>query len=274
MLAGLAVCILVAGFAATALVVFAPGYGIDEAQLDPGYSSSVRSAEVDRNVARLYWNYLSALARGDLGVSASFNEPVSSLMADRAGVTWRNVGIGLSLAWTAALGFSLCGLLPWGRRLRPAAVVSGSLLLCVPSALVALAAVLLKLGAAPAIATVVFPRLYRYTDNLLQSCAGRTHVLAARARGVRPLRLISSHIVRSALPEIAALAGVSINIALGASIPIEVLSDNPGIGQLAWRGALSRDLQLVAGSTLLIAFVTMTANRLSTLIVTLTRRPA
>jgi peptide/nickel transport system permease protein len=265
-------CILIAGFAATALVVFSPGYGIDETLLDPRYSSALDPQVQDRDAGRLYWEYLVALSRGDLGVSSSFNEPVSVLLAGRIGVTARNVGLGLLLAWAGALLLSVCGLLPWGRRLRPTAVATGSFLLCIPSALIALIAVLLNLSAAPAIAAVVLPRVHRYTDNLLQAAAGRAHVVAARARGVHLWRLISSHVIRTAFPEIAALAGVSMNIALGACIPMEVLADDPGVGQLAWRGALSRDVQLVAGATLLIAIVTMTANRISMTAVTLARR--
>jgi peptide/nickel transport system permease protein len=272
-IAGLAGCVLIAGFAATALVVFSPGYGIDEAQLDPRYSHTLSGTTYERDAGGLYWKYLVGLSRGDLGISSSFNEPVARLLTGRVEVTARNVFVGLVMAWIAALSLSIWSLLPWGRALRTPAVVSGSVMLCIPSALVALAAVLLNLSAAPAIAAVVFPRVHRYTDNLLQAAVNRTHVLAARARGVPPLRIVANHILRTSFPEIVALAGVSVNIALGASIPMEVLSDDPGVGQLAWRGALSRDVQLAAGATLAISLVTMTANRLSTLLVTTIRRP-
>jgi peptide/nickel transport system permease protein len=228
---------------------------------------------VERNAGRLYWKYLAGLSHGDLGVSSAFNEPVSKLLAGRVEVTARNIGLGLLLAWIAALAVSVSGLRPWGQRLRPAAVTTGSFMLCVPSGLMALAAVLLNFSAAPAIAAIVFPRVHRYLDNLFQAAACRPHVLGAHARGLPPLTVVFNHIVRSALPEVVALAGVSVNIALGACIPMEVLSDNPGVGQLAWRGAISRDVQLVAGATLVISLVTMTAHRVSALIVSAMRRP-
>jgi ABC-type dipeptide/oligopeptide/nickel transport system permease component len=49
-------------------------------------------------------------------------------------------------------------------------------------------------------------------------------------------------------------------MALAASIPVEVLCDLPGIGQLAWKAALSRDLALLVDLTMLVTLVTLVAN--------------
>jgi ABC-type dipeptide/oligopeptide/nickel transport system permease component len=47
---------------------------------------------------------------------------------------------------------------------------------------------------------------------------------------------------------------VSFAIAFGAAIPIEALCDSPGLGQLAWQAALSRDLPLIVNVTLVVCF--------------------
>jgi peptide/nickel transport system permease protein len=47
---------------------------------------------------------------------------------------------------------------------------------------------------------------------------------------------------------------------MGAAIPIEVICDSPGIGQLAWQAALSRDLPLLVNMTLFVTLVTLAAN--------------
>jgi ABC-type dipeptide/oligopeptide/nickel transport system permease component len=60
-----------------------------------------------------------------------------------------------------------------------------------------------------------------------------------------------------------ALAGVSITLALSASIPVEALTDSAGIGQLAWKAALGRDLPVLVTITLLLTAVTMAANLFS-----------
>jgi ABC-type dipeptide/oligopeptide/nickel transport system permease component len=57
-----------------------------------------------------------------------------------------------------------------------------------------------------------------------------------------------------------ALAGITVSIALGASIPVEALCGLPGIGQLAWQAALSRDLPLLVNLTVLVTLVTLLAN--------------
>jgi peptide/nickel transport system permease protein len=60
-----------------------------------------------------------------------------------------------------------------------------------------------------------------------------------------------------------ALGGVSVALAFGASIPVEALADSPGVGQLAWRAALGRDIPLLVSITLLLTAVTTAANLLS-----------
>jgi peptide/nickel transport system permease protein len=57
-----------------------------------------------------------------------------------------------------------------------------------------------------------------------------------------------------------ALAGITVSIALGASIPVESLCGLPGVGQLAWQAALSRDLPLLVNLTVLVTLVTLLAN--------------
>ena len=57
-----------------------------------------------------------------------------------------------------------------------------------------------------------------------------------------------------------ALAGITVSIAIGATIPVEALCGLPGIGQLAWQAALSRDLPLLVNLTMIVTLVTLLAN--------------
>jgi peptide/nickel transport system permease protein len=86
------------------------------------------------------------------------------------------------------------------------------------------------------------------------------HITAARARGLGELRILARHALPVAGPQMIALAGVTISIALGAAIPVESLCGLPGIGQLAWQAALSRDLPLLVNLTVLVTLVTLLAN--------------
>ena len=65
------------------------------------------------------------------------------------------------------------------------------------------------------------------------------------------------HILPVAGPQLLALAGVSVSLAFAATIPVEVLCDLPGIGQLAWKAALSRDLVLLVNLTMIVTLITL-----------------
>ncbi len=262
--------VLLGGLLGATLVRLGPGFGVDEREMDNRLNAQSQQAiraehAAENNVAIFYWRYLTGLARGDLGFSRSLNRPVSELLRERLPLTLVSlvygvlggVGIGLGLAlitvaWRAP-----------GSNLVPA-VLSG-LCLAIPAAVIAL--VFLWMGAAGrwAIALVVFPHVYRYAKNLLVSAYQSPHVLAAQAKGLSGLRVLLAHIILPAAPQLAALAGISVTLAFGASIPIEVVTDTAGIGQLAWRAALERDLPLLVNITILIALMTMVVNSLADL---------
>jgi ABC-type dipeptide/oligopeptide/nickel transport system permease component len=48
---------------------------------------------------------------------------------------------------------------------------------------------------------------------------------------------------------------------------MEVILDTPGIGQLAWQAALSRDMTLLVALTLLFTLFIVTANTLSEVLI-------
>jgi peptide/nickel transport system permease protein len=68
-----------------------------------------------------------------------------------------------------------------------------------------------------------------------------------------------------AAPPLLALLGVSFAISFGAAIPIEALCDSPGLGQLAWQAALSRDLPLIVNVTLVVSLIMLAANSIADL---------
>jgi len=266
------ITVLLGGLLGAALLRFAPGFGVDEQELDTRLSGDTIRAlrdshAAERNVLVFYARYLSGLFRGDLGVSRSLQRPVAELLTERIPVTLRLVGFGLLIGWLLGLALAL----PGGISGKPAydllpGFLSGSLL-SLPSALVALLFLLIG-GLGPlAIALVIAPKVYRYSRNLLAQTSAMPHVLAAKAKGLKRARILLWHVLPIAAPQIVALAGVSVSIAFGASIPTEVICDFPGIGQLAWQAALARDLPLLVNLTVLVTVVTLVANSASDLAV-------
>jgi peptide/nickel transport system permease protein len=247
------------------LLRFAPGYGVEERELDPRWSA--RSVETLRQkqlhqegLGSFYIHYLSALARGDLGESDSLKRPVRELLRQRLPVTGNSVIRGLGIAWLAAGLLASLGLASRGWLYEASGTAFSSLLLSLPSAVVAMLAVHLRTPAFCAISVVVFPRLYRYIRSLLVRSYDQPHVLAARARGLGSGAIFWRHVLPVAAPPLLALFGVSFAIAFGAAIPIEALCDSPGMGQLAWHAALSRDLPLIVNVTLIVCLVMLATN--------------
>lgn len=256
---------LLGGFLSAALVRLAPGFDSDEARLDPHLSSqSIHSLHQQRleesNVFRFYFHSLQRAFHGDLGTSISLHQPVTTLLRDRVPLTLRLVGIGLLMSWAAVMALALST--AWLRTLACdllATVVTG-LLLCVPAAVLALLSVLWNLPGALAIGLIIFPRDYRYARNLLAKAYSLPHIVTARAKGLSELRILFWHVVPVAGPQLLALAGVSVSLAIGAAIPVEALCGLAGIGQLAWQAALARDLPLLMIITVLVTLVTLLAN--------------
>jgi peptide/nickel transport system permease protein len=257
--------VLLGGLLSTALMRLAPGFDVDEAQLDPHLNSAsvqaLRQTRLEQhNIFRFYLHSLQRAVHGDLGTSLSLGQPVSTLLRERAPLTLRLVGIGLLLSWTMAMAMALTA-----ACLRVAAydalttVVSGTFL-CIPAAVLALLSVLWNVPGALAIGLIVFPRVYRYARNLLSKAYSLPHIITARAKGLSELRILFWHVVPVVGPQLLAVAGVSVSIAVGAAIPVEALCGLAGVGQLAWQAALARDLPLLTNLTILVTLVTLLAN--------------
>jgi peptide/nickel transport system permease protein len=256
---------LLGGLLSATLVRFAPGYGVDERELDPRLSQAsveaVRSARrIDSGLLSYYGHYLSGAVHGDLGTSQWLARPVFSLIQERVPVTARSVLLGILVAWVAALATSLAGLFSQGFLLDMSGTAASGLLIALPTGVVAMFAVYLRAPVFIAIAVVTFPKLFRYLHNLLGHAYAQPYVLAARTRGIGRARIIFRHVLPLTAPALFALVGVSLSMAFGAAIPIEALCDSPGVGQLAWQAALNRDLPLIMNLTLLITLITVAVN--------------
>jgi peptide/nickel transport system permease protein len=256
---------LLGGLLAATLVRLAPGFDTDEAALDPHLSSqsiqALRHARTEQhNVFRFYLHSLQQALHGDLGASVSLKQPVRTLLRDRTPLTLRLVSLGLLMGWAAVMALALTA--AWLRvsAYDLLATALTGLLLCVPAAVLALLSVFWNIPGALAIALIIFPRDYRYARNLLDKAYSLPHIITARAKGLSELRILFWHVVPVVGPQLLALAGVSVSLAIGAAIPVEALCGLAGVGQLAWQAALARDLPLLMNITVLVTLVTLLAN--------------
>lgn len=261
---------LLGGLLGATLVRLGPGFGVDERELNNRLNAESQQAiraerAADSNIALFYLRYLSGLLHGDFGFSTTLNRPVAELLKERLPFTLGSLAYGV--VGGLSIGLILALATVWwrapGADLLPAAL--SGLCLALPAAMIALIFLWMGAGGRWAIALVVFPHVYRYAKNLLVATYQAPHVLAAEAKGLTRTRVLFAHVFTPAAPQLAALAGISVSLAFGASIPIEVICDAPGIGQLAWKAALGRDLPLLVNITVLVALLTLAVNSLADL---------
>jgi peptide/nickel transport system permease protein len=254
------------GLFVIALVRLAPGYGIDEREMDLRFNAE--SIEKLRGTpvpfGRALKSHVGRMLRGEWGTSETFGIPVDQLLAERWTTTLASVVFGLVLAWIFALLWA-----GFGTVYRPLDWSGSALsisLLSFPSGLLA---ILLFLAGAPVsagIAIAVFPQIHRYVRQLANDALDQPCIFAAAARGVGRLALIVRHVRSLIFPQLLALIGSSAATAVSAAIPMEALCGSPGLGQLAWRAAMGRDLALLLPLVLCMTAVIQLASVASELV--------
>ncbi len=251
--------LLCATFGTVMLMRLAPGYFANEREMDArfGAAALMKSAGEEQRQASLlhvWTDLLGGILHGDLGVSRQYQVPVRELLLPRLRLTGKLIAVtvcgGSLSAFLAAL---------WCSGLRSTAAQRSitlltALLICVPvSALATFCLLNGRGGPAIVLSAIIAARDFRFFSRLLRRARTAPHLAFARACGVRPVRLIMRHLLLPMRRELAALFIMSCVIALSAVIPVEVIFDVPGTGQLAWNAAMNRDLPVLFAITLLLA---------------------
>jgi peptide/nickel transport system permease protein len=264
----LPVLFLLAGFCGASLLRLAPGFDVDERELDVRLSAESiarlrESRAANRNVFTYYARFLGGVFTGDLGVSRTLERPVTELLSERLPVTVRLLWYGILSSWMAGFGAALAAVRWPGIVADAAGTTASCVLLSLPAGLIAILFLYWRGPLPLALGLLLFPRIFTYARNVLENARAMPHVIQAHARGVGAAAILFRHLVLVAFPQLGALAAISVSVALGAAIPLEALCDQPGIGQLAWQAALARDLPLLVGLTLVMALVVMSVNTIS-----------
>lgn len=251
--------LVVVGLFGWLLVRLAPGFGVDEREIDSRFTAESIAGLQAAKAPVSPLTYARQFLRGEFGTSETFGGiPVAQLIRERWSLTAGSVGVALAAAW--ALSIAWAGLAALGRPMDWFGSVFSFGLLALPSGLVAVAIFLAGAPVAVGIAAAVFPVAFRYTRQLVLDAMAQPCVFAAAARGVSRASVLVRHARALAAPQIVSLLGASAAIAVGAAIPMEAICDSPGLGQLAWKAALARDLPTLMPLILLIAAVIQVAN--------------
>ena len=265
------------------LVRLAPGGPFDgERRLPPEVEANLRAAyDLDQPVVVQYGRYLANLARGDLGPSFRHKDfSVNDLIGMGLPIS---VGVGLAaLALALALGVvggTFAALARDGPRDR-LLVLGATLGLALPPIIVAPVLVgvfAVSLGWFPAggYATAkhfVLPAItlslpyaaafMRLTRGSVAEVLERPHVMTATAKGLGAFRLVTRHVLPSALLPVVSFLGPAAATLLAGSMVIEEVFSLPGLGRYFVQGALNRDYTLVTGAVIVYAALVLAFNLL------------
>ena len=227
----------------------------------------------DRPIAVQYADWLWNAARGNFGRSYNLRQPVADVILQRLPVTM--------LLGACAISFALLLSIPLGvlAAVKPNSIFDRTALTlavigqAMPTFWFALT-LILWLGVTwrllpitgqdswanyvmPSIALgyYVTPAVMRLTRAGMLEVLSSDYIRTARAKGLRPMRVLFKHALRNAIIPVVALAAVQFGFMLGGSIVIETIFQINGLGYLAWELIQRKDLPMMQAIVLVLSII-------------------
>ncbi len=241
---------------------------------------------LDRSLFQQYLDYLGALLRGDLGTSYLQFKPVWDVIGEQLGATLALTIAAILLSWIIMVAWVT---LTAGRgpRLRAFGSAADTFTAGLPQYWLGILLLLVfafHLGWFPVMGGSGFGALLLPALTLAIPLAGfmgqavRTEfertleqpfVLSARMRGMGDLEIRLGHVLRHASIPAVTLTGWALGATISGAVIVESVFSRPGIGKTLIDAVSSRDLPVVTGVVVLVAFIYVVANLLVDLLYTL-----
>ena len=245
--------------------------------------------DLDKPLGEQYLDYLSNLARGDLGWSIYYNAPVAGVILGR--LKWTALLMGTATAIYVTLGILLGAISAWHRGSK----TDTGLLIAVFStgswppfflAMLLIIFLSVKLGAFPVggaqsptaiqsggweqvadvlhhlflpVLSLVLTHLsgvYFLMRNSMLGVLGEDYIQTARAKGLRERSLLLRHALPNALLPIVTMIAMRLGFMIMGTMFVEVVFAYPGMGTMVYEACVARDYPLLQGAFLLMmAFV-------------------
>lgn len=272
---GVLVCmtVLVVSFALTR-VAGDPALAVAGPQATAQDVAAIRAAYgLDRPLPEQFFAWVGAVARGDLGRSYLFREPVANLIRARLPITLTLGLVGLGFALLIALPLGIVAALREGTAVDRLVMLVALLGQAMPSFWLALLLIIglgLRLQWLPisglddwtgyilpglVLAFSAIPALMRLTRSGMVDAMRSDYIRTARAKGLSRASIVLKHAARNAAMPVVAIAAVQLGFMLGGSIVIESVFSLPGIGYLAWESISKNDFPVVQAVVLLLAVI-------------------
>ncbi|MDT0144528.1 ABC transporter permease [Microbacterium sp. PRC9] len=229
-----------------------------------------------------YWNWLVDAVHGDLGTSVINGQPVSSLIADRIGLTISLIVGAVVLAAVVGVLLGVFSALRggWAGKLVDVIALLG---LAIPGfwfglVLVALFAVTWQIfpatGYTPPTESVTewlrslvlpwitlgipaaAPVAKQTRDGMLASL-GKDYVRVLRARGIAESSIIFKHVLRNAASPVVTVLGIVAVVLLGGTVLVETVFVMPGLGGLSVIATSTHDIPVIQGLAVVFTIIVM-----------------
>ncbi len=237
-----------------------------------------------------YGRWLQGMARGDLGISVSYDTPVIELIGERLAVTAPLAVLAMLL--TTAIALSL-GIYAASRhnRLGDVGVMAASQFgIAIPNFWFAILLILvfsvklqwfsaggfpgwsadagggfwtaLKALILPAVALAVVQAaiLARITRSAVLDVLREDFVRTARAKGLSQRAVLWQHVLRNAFVPVLTVMGLQFANLLTGTIVVEQVFSLPGLGRLIFQAIANRDLVVVRNVVMLLAAAVIVIN--------------
>ncbi|HVL61520.1 MAG TPA: ABC transporter permease [Microbacterium sp.] len=226
-----------------------------------------------------YTDYVSGLARGDLGTSYQQHRPVIDIVADQLGATIVLTVAALVLAWVIMVAW-VTVTAGRGPRVRAFGAFTDTLAAGLPHywlGIILLLVFALGLGWFPVIGGtgaigLVLPALTlaiplagfmgQATRTEFERALDQPFVLSARTRGMGDTGIRLGHVLRHAVLPAVTLSGWAIGATISGAVVVEAVFARPGIGSVLVSAVNSQDMPVVLGLVMLIAAFYVIANLL------------
>lgn len=110
------------------------------------------------------------------------------------------------------------------------------------------------------LALVYLAGYVRMTRAFVLESQTEDYMRTARAKGLKPFRILYKHNMRAALTPLVTMAGLDLAGLIGGAIITEQVFNYPGLGKLAVQAVRGYDLPIVVGIVLVLATVVVIAN--------------
>lgn len=252
---------------------------------------------LDKPLAGQYVAWLGSAFTGDLGMSFTYNEPVTKVIGRFFPNTVVLASAALFLEILIGIALSMPAFFRREGRLDRFLARSMVLIYALPSFWIGILLLMIfsyQLGWFPSsqmyssgtiagegtlgdlLRHLVLPALTaaipaaagfgRYFRNSIHSVTGQEYVIAARAMGLSERKIFRKYVLPNALSPMVALVGVEIGLLLTGVLVTETLFAWPGMGRMTVLAIASRDYPLILGCTLLAGVVVILGNLIADVI--------